>query len=167
MISLSCFTHFFLWIGDIDHSFPSQLWSNWLDWKISCHGKNVNKVKCSLCDNTTLSNFSFSLSVSISSPVSFFERGVDSRLARLHSGPDSNISTCTVWITKRFRTDIHVDQRVNPDDFGDPRTFHLASLWWCHVWVEMKCFETVGWAAMKFGSFMTPLRFIVITFMIT
>lgn len=63
---------FFFWIGELDHSFPCQLWSNWLDWIISCHGKNVNKIKCTLCDKTALSNFSFSLSPPLSHPPSVF-----------------------------------------------------------------------------------------------
>lgn len=63
---------FFFGIGYIDHSFPSQLWSNWLDWLMSCHGKNANKVKYQLCDNKTLSNFFVSLSISVFSSICSF-----------------------------------------------------------------------------------------------
>lgn len=30
------------------------------------------------------------------------------------------------WIAMNFRIDIHGPQRVNPNNFGDPRTFPVA-----------------------------------------
>lgn len=40
-----------------------------------------------------------------------------------HFGPERNISTTTGWIVMIFCADIHVNQRRNPNDFGDTLTF--------------------------------------------
>lgn len=128
---------FFFWIGELDHSFPCQLWSNWLDWIISCHGKNVNKIKCTLCDKTALANFSFSLSTSVSSPICLFLLFWRGLARSAYQPPDTtdNISATIGWIAQKSYTDIHGTRRMNPEDVGDPQTIDFVPPWGWHLWI--------------------------------
>ncbi len=58
-----------------------------------------------------------------------------------HFGPDWNILTALLWIAMKFYTDVHVPQRMNPDDYDDRLSFTPMPPWGSHLWFWVKCLK--------------------------
>lgn len=69
-------------------------------------------------------------------------RGQDTPLKEIWSISISrhlaSVSATIGWIDMKFCSDIHVLQRMNQSDFGDPLTFPLRPPWGWHFWSSSK-----------------------------